>query len=56
MTAKPAAGTEGLRRQNASAVLRALRREGPATRADLAKKTGLAKATVGVIVGDLEAG
>ncbi|GAA1477845.1 ROK family transcriptional regulator [Nocardioides aestuarii] len=55
MVAKPAAGTEGLRRQNASAVLRALRREGPATRADLAKKTGLAKATVGVIVGDLEA-
>ena len=54
MTARPTAGTEGLRRQNTSAVLRTLRREGPATRAELAKRTGLAKATVGAIVGDLE--
>jgi predicted NBD/HSP70 family sugar kinase len=36
-------------------VLRTLRRFGPATRAELAKLTGLAKATVGVIVADLEA-
>jgi predicted NBD/HSP70 family sugar kinase len=36
-------------------VLRALRRLGPATRAELAKHTGLAKATVGVIVAELEA-
>ncbi|MDZ5664194.1 ROK family transcriptional regulator [Nocardioides sp. zg-1308] len=36
-------------------MLRALRRHGPATRAELAKHTGLAKATVGVIVADLEA-
>lgn len=48
-------GTEGLRRANTGAVLRALRRLGPSTRAELAKHTGLAKATVGVIVADLEA-
>lgn len=35
-------------------MLRALRRLGPATRAELAKHTGLAKATVGVIVAELE--
>ena len=50
-------GTEGLRRQNTSVVLRSLRSDGPATRAELAKRTGLAKATIGVIVGGLaEAG
>ncbi len=48
-------GTESLRRANTGAVLRALRRLGPSTRAELAKHTGLAKATVGVIVADLEA-
>lgn len=48
-------GTESLRRHNTAAVLRALRRLGPTTRAELAKHTGLAKATVGVIVADLEA-
>jgi predicted NBD/HSP70 family sugar kinase len=48
------ASTERLRRQNVSLVLRSLRREGPATRTELAQRTGLAKATVGVIVGDLE--
>ena len=47
-------GTEGLRRTNTGAVLRALRRLGPSTRAELAHHTGLAKATVGVIVADLE--
>ncbi|MFM6849037.1 MAG: ROK family protein, partial [Terrabacter sp.] len=49
------AGTEGLRRDNTAAVLRSLRRSGPASRAELAKDTGLAKATVGVIVADLQA-
>ncbi|WP_165807072.1 ROK family transcriptional regulator [Nocardioides currus] len=52
---RPTAGTEGLRRENTASVLRALRRLGPATRAELAKDTGLAKATVGVIVSALEA-
>ncbi len=52
---RPSAGTEGLRRSNTGAVLRALRELGPSTRAELAKHTGLAKATVGVIVADLEA-
>ena len=49
------AGTEGLRRANTGAVLRALRELGPSTRSELAAHTGLAKATVGVIVADLEA-
>src|SRR3954462_1987245 len=48
--------TEGLRRRNTSIVLRSLRQLGPATRAELAKRTGLAKATIGVIVAALEAG
>ena len=49
------AGTEGLRRQNTAAVLRALREHGASSRAELAQHTGLAKATVGVIVAGLEA-
>ncbi len=50
-------GTERLRRDNTGLVLRELRRHGPATRAELAARTGLAKATVGVIVAALaEAG
>jgi predicted NBD/HSP70 family sugar kinase len=49
------AGTEGLRRDNTDAILRSLRRRGASTRAELAKDTGLAKATVGVIVADLQA-
>jgi predicted NBD/HSP70 family sugar kinase len=53
--AKPTAGTEGLRRQNTAVVLRALRQQGASTRAELAKQTGLAKATISVIVADLEA-
>lgn len=48
------ASTERLRRQNVSLVLRSLRREGPATRSELAQRTGLAKATVGAIVSGLE--
>ena len=41
--------------QNTAAVLRALRQQGASTRAELAKQTGLAKATISVIVADLEA-
>ncbi|KAA1425304.1 ROK family transcriptional regulator [Mumia zhuanghuii] len=45
--------TEDLRRQNTASVLRSLRHDGPATRTELARRTGLAKATVGTIVGAL---
>ncbi|MEQ6903012.1 ROK family transcriptional regulator [Nocardioides sp. YIM 152588] len=48
------AGAELLRRRNAASVLRSLRADGPASRAELAARTGLAKATVGTIVGGLE--
>ncbi|SEC52596.1 Sugar kinase of the NBD/HSP70 family, may contain an N-terminal HTH domain [Nocardioides exalbidus] len=54
MQQRSTAGTERLRRSNTGAVLRALRRLGPSTRVELARHTGLAKATVGVIVADLE--
>ena len=50
------AGTEQVRRQNTGLVLRSLRTEGPATRTELARRTGLAKATVGTIVAELELG
>lgn len=43
-----------VRRRNAAAVLRSLRHDGPASRAELAGRTGLAKATVGTIVAGLE--
>ena len=56
MTEIGPASTERLRRQNTSLVLRSLRQHGPATRTELAGRTGLAKATVGVIVADLESG
>lgn len=50
-------GAESLRRHNAASVLRALRDGGPGSRAELATRTGLAKATVGTIVAGLaEAG
>ncbi|MCW2750245.1 MAG: hypothetical protein JWR83_1355 [Aeromicrobium sp.] len=49
-------GTEHVRRQNIALILRSLRTSGPATRTELARRTGLAKATVGTIVGDLSAG
>ncbi|WP_332662647.1 ROK family transcriptional regulator [Aeromicrobium sp.] len=48
-------GTEYVRRQNTGLVLRSLRADGPATRTELARRTGLAKATVGTIVAELEA-
>ena len=46
--------TEGLRRANTARVLRSLRDDGAATRVELASRTGLSKATVGVIVTALE--
>jgi predicted NBD/HSP70 family sugar kinase len=49
------ASTEWVRRRNTAAVLRALRTGGAASRAELAQRTGLAKATVGTIVASLEA-
>jgi len=49
-------GTEQVRRQNTGLVLRSLRTDGPATRTELARRTGLAKATVGTIVAELETG
>ncbi|VXB02488.1 Sugar kinase of the NBD/HSP70 family, may contain an N-terminal HTH domain [Nocardioides sp. AX2bis] len=55
MVAGGAGTTEGLRRANTSVVLRSLRDHGPASRAALAARTGLSKATVGVIVAGLEA-
>ncbi len=47
------AATDRLRRDNTALVLRSLRDDGPASRAGLAARTGLAKATVGAIVTDL---
>lgn len=49
-------GTEHLRRQNTALVLRSLRTEGAATRTELARRTGLAKATIGTIVAELGTG
>ncbi|WP_162891166.1 ROK family transcriptional regulator [Aeromicrobium sp. A1-2] len=54
MTGVPT-GTEFVRRQNTGLVLRSLRAQGSATRTELARRTGLAKATVGTIIGELEA-
>jgi len=56
-TVRPAgapAGTEQVRRQNTGLVLRSLRADGAATRTELARRTGLAKATIGTIVAELE--
>lgn len=53
MTATLPATASELRRHNTARVLRALRDDGPLSRTALARRTGLAKATVGAIVGDL---
>lgn len=53
LSVRPAA-TEQLRRQNTALLLRRLRADGPTSRAELAHATGLAKATVSTIVGDLQ--
>ena len=56
MTQARPGGTEHLRRQNTALVLRSLRTEGAATRTELARRTGLAKATIGTIVAELGTG
>ncbi len=48
------AATDEVRRRNSAVVLRLLRDDGPLSRADLARRSGLAKATIGVIVGQLQ--
>lgn len=45
---------DDLRRTSTARVVRTLREDGPASRVDLAGRTGLSKATVGVIVARLE--
>lgn len=49
-------GVEELRRRNTGLLLASLRHDGPATRTELARRTGLAKATIGTIVGALDRG
>ncbi|MXG89413.1 ROK family protein [Nocardioides flavescens] len=56
MTVTGGASTEWVRRRNTALVLRELRQGGAGSRAELASRTGLAKATVGAIVADLTAG
>jgi predicted NBD/HSP70 family sugar kinase len=56
MSADARTSTEWVRRRNTSLVLRSLRDAGPSSRAELAGRTGLAKATVGAIITGLEAG
>lgn len=46
--------SDPVRRRNAAVVLRSLRYDGPATRAELSARTGLSKATVGAIASGLE--
>ncbi len=46
--------TDEVRRRNTAAVLRLLRDEGALSRSDLARRSGLAKATVGTIVAKLQ--
>lgn len=53
LEAGPAA-TDEVRRRNTALVMRLLRDAGAMSRADLARRSGLAKATVGTIVGQLQ--
>jgi len=48
------AATDEVRRRNTALVLRLLRDEGALSRAELARRSGLVKATIGAIVGQLE--
>ncbi|MCW2820835.1 MAG: hypothetical protein JWR64_630 [Marmoricola sp.] len=48
------AATDEVRRRNTAVVMRLLRDAGALSRADLARRSGLAKATIGTIVGQLE--
>ena len=51
MTKRPPAGSPGLlRRLNSAAVLRAIRADGPVSRAEIARTTGLSKPTVNLAV------
>jgi predicted NBD/HSP70 family sugar kinase len=52
-TNEPMATPEDARRANRSLLLGALHRDGPLSRADLAKQTGLTRATVSAVVRDL---
>ena len=49
----PPAAPDQLRRANTALVVRTLRDVGPSSRTSIARRTGLAKATVGAIVGEL---
>lgn len=53
MSAQVPGGVEELRARNTGLILTSLRHDGPGTRTELARRTGLAKATVGTIVGAL---
>ena len=53
LDAGPAA-TDEVRRRNTALVMRLLRDSGALSRADLARRSGLAKATIGTIVSQLE--
>ena len=53
-TRRGPAATDEVRRRNTAVVLRLLRDEGALSRTDLARRSGLAKATVGTIVGQLQ--
>ena len=48
------AATDEVRRRNTALVMRLLRDSGALSRADLARRSGLAKATIGTIVSQLE--
>ncbi|MEO5653016.1 MAG: ROK family transcriptional regulator [Marmoricola sp.] len=48
------AATDEVRRRNSAVLLRLLRDDGPLSRADLARRSGLAKATIGAIVAQLQ--
>lgn len=48
-------GTEDLRRRNLSAVLTAVHRHGPLTRASLVKRCSLTRSTIGALAGELAA-
>lgn len=54
MSAPVPGGVEELRARNTGLILTSLRQDGPGTRTELARRTGLAKATVGTIVGALD--
>jgi predicted NBD/HSP70 family sugar kinase len=47
------ASTDALRQRNLSALLQIVARDGPLTRSDLARRTGLNRSTVGTLVGEL---